>query len=512
MSAFVVDFRPACLCDIALLELEAFLFLIQGKKTTLIQFQIYFSFLGYFVTLSLASFHFVIGVNIILSSLIIFLLCLIVFVLGFSSRGLLSIFILLIVSCVASAAFLGLMARFGVESASRFLLVAEMKTILIVVICTTLIFNRSFRHRWVTNYFPYIFLALYALLRLQDFTPNGLGYLRNFATPALIMLIGLSLASIDHKKLDTVFKSLTVILFVAASIEYLVGTRAWLIFLASETTTKIKGPTSTVSDFFGISVPRILGLAGNPIIMSFIFGSLAFWHFCLRNIRHTIYATVPLLFTFGKAGMLMFLLSIIWYFTFNSKNRVLNVSKIFFLVLLPFPFFSVYSSISSPLNLLYIFTHPLSVFYGNNSAISHGVGAYLGIRNAITKPLGSGTGSGGNLTNIFEKTDARTWISSGSESSIGVLGTQLGLFGILMFYAGFVLLCYRVQSFQKEFENLRLPYLGVFYGWISACLFSENALGPSSSLLPIVITCVLVHGRMHFSGKKSSALYYEEQE
>lgn len=455
---------------------------------------IYYSFLASFLILCLASLYFVRGSNLILSSLIIALISLIVFVLCFSTTGLLSVLSLLIVSLTASASFLGLVSRLGMESNTRFLLVAEFKTILILVVSASLIFNNAFRRLWVRNYYPFIILAIYAMVRLQDLTPNALGYLRNFATPAFIMLIGLSLASIDHKKLDWAFKGLTNVMVFAATIEYFVGKNTWLNFLASDVVTTIKGPTSIVTDFFGIPVSRIIGLAGNPIIMSFIFGSLAFWHFCLKNIRHLTMSSVAMLLTFGKAGILMFLLALTWYFVFSSKKKLLSGLKLTLLTLLPFPLFAIYSSISSPLNLLYIFTHPLSVFYGNNSAISHGVGAYLGIRNALINPIGDGTGSGGNLTNIFEKTDASTWISSGSESSIGVIGTQLGILGIVTFYLGFILLCYRAQSAQIKLDELRLPFLGVFYGWVSACIFSENALGPSSSFLPITISSILLYG------------------
>jgi hypothetical protein len=128
---------------------------------------------------------------------------------------------------------------------------------------------------------------------------------------------------------------------------------------------------------------------------------------------------------------------------------------------------------------------------GNNTAFTHASGLLLGIRAAITNPMGSGLGVGGNFGQIFTNSSRGDWISSGSESGIGVLAFQLGIPGLLLVLV-FVFKSLTANLIEIQSNNVKNPSISkmtfgasLLFGWYCASLFSENAFGPQSALIPI---------------------------
>jgi hypothetical protein len=162
-------------------------------------------------------------------------------------------------------------------------------------------------------------------------------------------------------------------------------------------------------------------------------------------------------------------------------------------VLAPFPLFLGYVSIVSPADFRQILFHPLKFFQGDDSSITHGVGLLFGFRSVLESPMGNGTGSGGNFANIFELTDRNTWIQSGSESSFGTLSYQLGVIGLFLFFFSIYLLHKQIIKYEQT-QNIDIyKFFGIFVGWFASSFFSENAIGPASSFLPLTIAIFFIY-------------------
>ena len=450
--------------------------------------------------LTLMSMIYIAGVNIILA-LAAFLILLFFPFLQVKSVKNNFLFGLMLVAITMSTVFSSVWIEFGIRNSTFFLLIFEVKTLFILLIFVFGINDKKLRKIWINDFYPFILLAILSIVRINSLNTTTFAYLRNFITPSLILFVSLFFAkNIDYLQFNSFMKNLTIIIFISAVIELIVGIDSWYSFFNLDAITSVKGPTSLVTGISGFTVSRLLGLVGNAIALGYILSGLCFWHFVNKNRTYFLLSLCPLILTFAKAGFLTLGIALMWHGLFNKRkykrkykrNPGLVLTLFFFL---PFPLFTILALISTPTSVKLLISNPLKYFQGDSTAFTHGVGLLFGMKNLFKYPFGIGTGSGGNFANIFENTDRVSWIQSGSESSLGVISSQLGIIGFVLFFMGMYVLNKKILHLELFNDEPVIKYFGLLLGWFLASFFSENALGPSSSFLPIMISVFLIYGK-----------------
>jgi hypothetical protein len=306
---------------------------------------------------------------------------------------------------------------------------------------------------------------------------------------------------ISEDKWEIILSTFTLLLLLGIILEIALGRDTWWILLNLDKLESIKGPYSTTTDFFGFTVLRLRSFVGEPINTSYMLGTLAAWHFYKRKTGLALILSVTVFFTFAKSGIILLLMSLAW-FLLCTKRTIRKIGWFTLGAMIsPIPLFALYVNASDNVHVLDFVKNPLNFFLGNNTAFTHASGLILGIKAAFTNPLGAGLGVGGNFGQIFTSSKRIEWISSGSESGIGVIAFQLGLPGLLLVLA-FV---FKVLSKNLELatspeispSEMRRKTFGasLLLGWFSASLFSENAFGPQSAIIPIICFVYYYYGK-----------------
>lgn len=409
---------------------------------------------------------------------------------------------ILIVLLLTSVAFQALYASLAVSSIEEFgrisILLFEIKSFFLIGAVIGIFLNSKFRRIILQSESIYPFLLIiWACLRgiiTRGDTATSLAYLRNFSSLALILGVGIAASrTIPEIKWESILIFFSLLLLLGILLEILFGRDLWWTLLNLDKLQVIKGPYSTTTDFFGFTVLRLRSFVGEPINTSYMLGSLAAWHFYKHRRSLGILFTVAVVFTFAKSGIILLFMSLAWFHV-CTKRKIIHI-KLFTLgaMLSALPLFVVYVNASDDVDVLAFVKNPLDFFLGNNTAFTHASGLILGVKSAITNPIGSGLGVGGNFGQIFTNSNRGDWISSGSESGIGVLAFQLGILGLLLH----LIFVYRTLSKNLALmrstnllksEILRKTFgVSILFGWYSASLFSENAFGPQSALIPVLI-------------------------
>jgi hypothetical protein len=429
-----------------------------------------------------------------LFAILVILIC--CFTLGLSGN-LYFLTIFLLTSIVFQALFASL-AVSKLESFERIsVLLFEFKSFILIGATCGLFVNSNIRRKILSNekVLPFLLIA-WACIRgiiTRGDMATTLAYLRNFSSLALILAIGIAATqTITEEKWEIILSTFTLFLLLGVVLEIAFGRDAWWSLLNLDKLESIKGPYSTTTDFFGFTVLRLRTFVGEPINTSYMFGALAAWHFYKRKIAMALILSVTLFFTFAKSGIILLLMSLAWYHLCTKKR----IKKVYWFtigaMITPIPLFALYVNASDSVNVLDFAKDPLSFFLGNNTAFTHASGLILGVKAAFTNPLGSGLGVGGNFGEIFTNTNRQDWISSGSESGIGVIGFQLGLPGLLLVLAFvFKILSKNLElttSLARATPEMHRKTFGasILIGWFSASLFSENAFGPQSAIIPML--------------------------
>lgn len=323
-------------------------------------------------------------------------------------------------------------------------------------------------------------LAALQALRLAGGPSATFAYLRNFAAPGLILLlIALSSRRRDVRALDGTLLFLAWALTVATCAQLLAGQARWDSWIHLDNLMRIKGPLSTVTDFFGVRVPRIRSLVGEPINASYTFAALTWWAILRRRPFLAAILAMQNFGTFAKGGMIVSIVALVWVLA-TARGRKRGAILAGAIIIGTLPMLAAYGALSGVGSAYQVLIDPLAYSTGTNSAMTHAAGLILGLRSSVVNPQGAGTGAGGNFSNIFSPAgNTDDWISTGSESAVGVIAYQLGIIGLL-------LLAWAVRALVKYGSRLNSLNArigtGLFVGWVAAGVFQENSFGPQAAL------------------------------
>lgn len=189
--------------------------------------------------------------------------------------------------------------------------------------------------------------------------------------------------------------------------------------------------------------------------------------------RHMLFylfiASVFLFLTFGKGGILILgtgmcaiMLTNLWI---KRMGLILLLYSSFIILIIP-----VSTSIFPTLNI-------------------HLIGLSNALGGAIHYPMGHGLGSGGNFAQGFGFISREEWLES-SESAIGVIIFQMGIFFMLIYWAYFVYIACRLKrSYVKHFsqmtrikKNIALA-IAFILAIVTNMFVQENALSPQANML-----------------------------
>jgi len=215
---------------------------------------------------------------------------------------------------------------------------------------------------------------------------------------------------------------------------------------------------------------RLVGVFPDPIILGYFLAVMSVVFLVDKKYLAFSVCACLLLLSLSKGA---------WLFCFNTV----------FLVIV----FKYFKRIYIPILLLLVVGQLIMAKYLNSSAAIH----YYGLEGGLTSILsgvktifiGYGVGNGGNLASISaEGWERNSWLSSGSESGVGVLLFQLGFIGL-----GLVLLWLRKIYFISSGK-----YNHAYSGWSISLVFAffinsflqENCI--NSSLLGILLLGVML--------------------
>lgn len=329
-----------------------------------------------------------------------------------------------------------------------------------------------------------VMYVLAVVVSTRSVGPATFAYARNFLLPLLLMLV---IVVISHKmpRLHRLvhLRALTtlgvVFLSVGTLLELSLGTDLWRDLLRTDAIAALSSQAESTT-LFGLELNRAAGFTGEPVTTGYI---------------ATAYLlTVVLLYRAGCGGKAWMIttggMSAFLILSAGTKNSLLMVATAVLAVIVirlvgsrgtALTLFACWAS-SVIVTLTYIalikgpnavpvaLSTPIAII-GGDSTVIHFAGLFYGVTSIFAAPLGHGLGVGGNFQRNFSEgwtKDMLDWLSSGSESGIGVLAYQTGIFG-LVFFAALVI------ALAKVWGREATVLLAV---WTASALMAESMFGP----------------------------------
>lgn len=218
---------------------------------------------------------------------------------------------------------------------------------------------------------------------------------------------------------------------------------------------------------------RMASILYEPVNLSYILSfALILWmfqsnHKNLNNILKGLTIALGVILTFGKGGMLIVGISIIYYFStkYDLLKKLNKRTKRYLSILL--------------ITIMVVFV--ATVFNRNigGSADAHFKSITNTLLNVLSRPLGFGLGSGGNYG-----VDNLQAYSSGQESGLMSLMYQMGIPFTILFIIDFIWMYKDSAKCYFKCPNNLLNISCVFpIAILLASLFQENTLGPQCCFL-----------------------------
>lgn len=332
---------------------------------------------------------------------------------------------------------------------------------------------------------------------------SSLAYGRNFLVPMMIALIAVVLLqdlnpNSRRNLFEKILATFVSLLVIGNLLELVLGSGTWRT-LVSAADQRSLGSLSTETSFFGLVLPRAGGMMVEPVTSGYIAGAalvgvilMAFKHDRTRR----MWWVLPVLSGLGsvfvlvtaatKASLLMIVVAI----GAQALSLILRGRHAWIVILGTWigslvAILSYMSLRNGVQAVLGVWDRPLSLIGGDSTPI-HLAGLIFGLKSAITDFFGNGLGVGGNFSRFFDGIDKRppyeVWLSSGSESAVGVLAYQTGLFGLLAF-VGLLVAAGRVWGRKSTL---------ILAVWSSTALMAESMFGPLVAALFMIGAAMLM--------------------
>lgn len=345
------------------------------------------------------------------------------------------------------------------------------------------------------------FIAALAI-SVRSVGPGTLAYARNFLVPIFIALVVLVLTQAWERRsrirlLTLLTVTTTALLALGTIAELLLGTRVWRALLNTDKQASLSS-LSTETSFFGLPFERIGGLMVEPVTSGYIAGTalVILVLLAIERGRAPFRQHLPFLATgvvafavmalaATKASLLMLVLAVLAFaaarfLTGRARYAVIPVTWTATLVMI-LAYMALTKGVAPVARL---WQDPLALI-GDDSTAIHLAGLVFGFQYAIGHIIGAGLGVGGNFSRNFSETGERPpyqeWLSSGSESAIGVLSYQLGLIGLVLFTV-------MIAVIGRAWGRASIVLLGV---WSATALLAESMFGPLVAALFMIGAALL---------------------
>ncbi|MGE7880166.1 hypothetical protein [Peribacillus muralis] len=231
----------------------------------------------------------------------------------------------------------------------------------------------------------------------------------------------------------------------------------------------------------GGPVRRIASFVANPPVLGHILGFmtvfLLFSRKELNGKRLTlIFLTMGLLLTLGKGGLLTVLVGAFFYVLLVLRKPLITY------------LLGCALTIGVIAYLKIVFEHQLS-------GAKHVAGFTDNIIVALKHPLGSGLGTSGNLSQLYNQSAT---VGTG-ESFSGLVMGQLGLIGFLFFFLFFTFIMINLLRLMKTFKSDRYLYtfIGALFSIVCAIFVggfvTESAISFTSAGIPLFLSSVVIN-------------------
>jgi hypothetical protein len=416
-----------------------------------------------------------------------------------------------VVSAVFQNLFIGLYLNSAPVAFDRLLLpIFEVKSIVLVVglggmVAAAIVTGKRLPAVLPLDIAIIAFVGLVAVSFLTSTAPwvSKLAYLRNFTAFMLLHLLG-RWAYRGPGDAHVFVRFLLVVATVMSlvSIVSILWPGLWSAWLNVTRIEAAKGPISHVSDFLGFHVRRLKSAVGEPVNAGYIFACLALIALTTRRLWLALILVLQLGLTFAKGPILIFGTGFLLFATVvvarirgtRPRARV-------------FPAVAVIGVLSIA---AYVWATSARVPLQQTTTWAHVVGLGMGLSNAVRSPLGQGVGTGGNYLDVAgligaaDRPDPGSWLGSGAESAVGVVGTQLGWIGLVLFWVVLVLMIRETWRAVRVFHNtgetaeagLSIVACGGLFGICFTSLLQEGALSPQAAGLFFLLSGMVTAARL----------------
>lgn len=228
----------------------------------------------------------------------------------------------------------------------------------------------------------------------------------------------------------------------------------------------------------GVEFVRLAGTFPDPIILGYLFATLLLVSVTVKNYFAVGISFILLILTFSKGAWLLVFNTLLIYSVLRFKPRI----GLFWLFI-------------SCLILSQLFLASIS----NSSAKIHYLGLLGGITSAFSDikifVFGAGSGVGGNLASFDGEWHRDAWLSTGSESGIGVIFYQLGVIGAAFLFLLIYLVVRKlvIQYFKLDCWRYALAAAYVI-AYFQNSLLQENCINSSLIGIFLVGVYLMLHG------------------
>jgi len=232
-------------------------------------------------------------------------------------------------------------------------------------------------------------------------------------------------------------------------------------------------PGSWGSMIGDVKFQRFVGSFPDPIIFAYLLAGLAIYLITVNQYSYSLLVVILLLLTGSKGGWLVYINTIILFCIITRAPRLRWVT--------------ISGLISAQMMAAVMF---------HSSAFIHLQGLIGAINSLMTANLksiflGFGVGVGGNLQRFSAGSEQHGWLSSGSESGVGVLIYQLGITGLLVYFVLIYLIDKKLMNRFKRTKDTKYIYaLGLIYATFINSFLQENCI--NSSIISIIVFVTLI--------------------
>lgn len=187
-----------------------------------------------------------------------------------------------------------------------------------------------------------------------------------------------------------------------------------------------------------------------------------------KKLLLTILCGVGLILTFGKGGYLLTFTAFLSYYLYKILEKYVS----------PKMKFNAKKTFIGSLILIAIFFISFCLFYYWNigaAANVHFWAIEATWKSVISRPLGYGLGTGGNMATLFNNTPIETWLSSGGETALMSFTYQLGLQGLIC-----IIICMisMIRIKQKNQKPLQIVFNYIPFLILGVALLQDNTFTP----------------------------------